>query len=174
MKNIILFALAAFICSTFSSAQSGEQDYTFAAGAVLGLPIGDVGSRYDYGYGAEIMYFKQLNKGFQIGGSIGYTTYIIDEELNEISPQNPVKRKDIRFLPIAVKGAYPIGDLGFGVGLDVGYAIGISENNNGGLLYEPKVTLETSKLLFTLGYRGIAMENERLHALQLGAAIKLN
>ncbi len=163
MKNYLLTSLFLFSCFFYSQAQ--EEDYTFAAGGVAALPVGKRGSRADFGYGAEVMYLKRVKEKFQIGGSLGYTEYSIDDDLNF---------ENIRFLPVAFKGAYAIGDLGFGAGLDLGYAIGLNENNNGGFLYEPKVTLETSLLYISLGYRGILVSTSNLHAIQLGVAFKLN
>jgi hypothetical protein len=163
MKNYLLLLLTLFSYSYCSQAQ--EEDYTTAAGVVAALPIGERGSRADYGFGAEFMYLKRIKDKFQVGGSLGYTQYSADDDLNF---------EDMRFLPIAAKGAYAIGDLGFGLGLDLGYAIGLNENNNGGFLYEPKATLETSLLYFSIGYRGILINTSNLHAIQLGVAFKLN
>ncbi|ARN76644.1 hypothetical protein BST97_00725 [Nonlabens spongiae] len=147
-----------------NSAVVGDQD--FAIGGMAALPIGDPADFADYGLGVELMYLKSLfNGNLNLGGTVGYSHYVTDKDVN---------LDDAQFLPIALTGLYPIGDLGFGAGLDVGYAIGINDGNNGGFLYEPKAYLETSRFIFSLGYRGIVLENDTFDTIKLGFAVKLN
>lgn len=147
-----------------NTAVEGDQD--FAIGGFAGLPIGDPADFADYGLGVEAMYLRSVfNGNLNVGGTVGYSHFVADEDLDI---------EDFQFLPIALTGLYPIGDLGFGAGLDVGYAIGISDNTNGGFLYEPKAYLETSRFIFSLGYRGIVLEDDTFDIVKFGFAVKLN
>ena len=166
MKSLLLTLVFAISLTTV---HAQEQDYTIAVSGVAALPIGKRGSEFNFGFGTEIMYMKALQKGYQVGGSLGYTHYTVDEEL-----EDALGFDDGRFLPIAIKGTRAIGDLGFGVGADIGYAIGLNDGNNGGFMYEPKAYLETSRFIASLGYRGILAEPQNLHAIQFGFAVKLN
>ncbi|MGB5981850.1 MAG: hypothetical protein WBG46_06865 [Nonlabens sp.] len=147
-------------------AVQGDQD--FAIGGLAALPIGTPADVADYGFGVEFMYLRALNKKWDVGGTIGYSRYFADDDLEELG------REDFGFLPVALTGMYAIGELGFGAGLDVGYAIGTGEDNNGGFLYEPKAYLETSRFIFSLGYRGIVLENDTFDTIKFGFAVKLN
>ena len=165
MKYFLLLVLAFFIGN---EAYSQRIDYKIAAGGVAALPIGQRGSRADYGVGAELMFMKELQKGYEVGGSVGYTRYIVDQDLEDEGLFG-----DRELLPIALKGARSIGELGFGLALDLGYAISLIDGNDGGFLYEPKIYLETSRFITSLGYRGITQSGENLHAIQLGFAVKI-
>ncbi len=147
-------------------AVEGDQD--FAIGGLAALPIGTPADVADYGLGVELMYLRALNKKWDIGATIGYSRYFVDEDLEALG------REDFGFVPIALTGMYAIGDLGFGAGLDAGYAIGTGEDNNGGFLYEPKAYLETSRFIFSLGYRGILLEDDEFDTIKFGFAVKLN
>lgn len=159
----------------FAFAQSDQDDdpaveveQDFAIGGLAALPIGTPADIADYGFGVEFMYLRTLNRKWNLGGTIGYSRYFADEDLEDLG------REDFGFLPIAATAMYAIGDLGFGAGLDVGYAIGTGEDNNGGFLYEPKAYLETSRFIFSLGYRGIVLENNSFDTIKFGFAVKLN
>lgn len=159
-----LFIIIAFLFTVHLTVAQ-DQDYTISAGGVAALPIGTPADFADYGLGFELMYMKHLDKGFKVGGSVGFTQYVADQDLD---------RKDFRFVPVVAKAMYPIGDLGFGVGLDLGYAIAVNENRDGGFVYEPKATLSTAGMLFTLGYRGTRLDEGTFDAIQLGVSINLN
>ena len=67
---------------------------------------------------------------------------------------------------------YLIGESGFGLGADFGYAVGIDDGNDGGMMYEPKLVYNTETLLFSLGYQSISVEDFDVNSIQLGAMFK--
>ena len=133
------------------------------------MPISDAGDLSSFGVGLEAMYLHPVSDEFMVGGSIGYTTYFTDDI--EFLGQS-VEVDDVAFLPVALKAIYSFGDSGFGVGADVGYAVGVNEDNDGGIMYEPKVVFNTEMLLFSVGYQGISNDGDSWDSIQIGAAYK--
>lgn len=165
MKKLLLVAAIA----VFGMGVSNAQDGSFGIGLRAAVPIGDAGDLASFGVGLEAMYMHSLSDEFMVGGSLGYTTYFTDDV--EILGAT-VEVDDVAFLPINLKAVYSFGDSGFGLGADVGYAVGMDDGNDGGLLYEPKVVFNTETLMFSLGYQGIAVEDNSWDSIQIGAAYK--
>ncbi|SRR5690554_1110121 len=159
MKKLILSAMA--VCAFgFASAQEGG----FRAGINVGMPMGDTSDVASLAIGAEIGYLWEVADGFKAGASVGYLTFMakeIDTPLGKYTPD------DAAFLPIVATGQYSFTDNIFG-GLDLGYAMGINEGNDGGMLYQPKVGYQTETFEVFLGYRGISTEGTATSSIGLG------
>ncbi|MFT6096900.1 MAG: hypothetical protein ACJAXY_002198 [Nonlabens sp.] len=165
MKKLLL--CAAFVA--FGMGMTNAQDGGFAAGIKAVVPMGDFADFSSFGIGAEVLYLHPVSDKFTLGGSVGYTTLFTDDI--EILGST-FEIDDVAFLPIVVKAMYSLGDSGFGLGADIGYAVGINEGNDGGLLYEPKLVFSTDMLLFSVGYQGVSNDGDSLESIQIGAAYK--
>ncbi|MGB3591411.1 MAG: hypothetical protein WBA16_06950 [Nonlabens sp.] len=165
MKNIfLLFGL--FMILPFTSKAQYDYDF-FTAGVNVSLPIGVPADIADFGLGIKAMYLRDLVGKWQVGGTVGYDRYFAD---NVEGPEID----DFEFATASVTGLYRIGDKGFGIGGDLGYAFGISDNvGDGGLSYEPKVYLETTNFVFSFGYRSVLIEDDSFDSVALSATYKL-
>jgi hypothetical protein len=165
MKKLLLSAAFVALGMGISNAQEGG----FAAGIKAVVPMGDFADFSSFGIGAEVMYLHPVSDKFTLGGSVGYTTFFTDD-IEFLG--TTLEIDDVAFLPIALKAMYSLGDSGFGLGADVGYAVGINKGNDGGLLYEPKLVFNTDMLLFSVGYQGVSNDGDSLESIQIGAAYK--
>lgn len=160
MKKLILSAMA--VCAFgLASAQEGG----FKAGVNVGLPMGDTGDVASLAIGAEVAYLWEVAEGFKAGASVGYTTFMLKSEVKDAGFDNP------SFIPIAATAQYSFTDNIFG-GLDLGYAMGMNEGNDGGMLYQPKVGYQTETFEVFLGYRGISTEGTATSSVGVGFAYK--
>jgi len=165
MKKILLSAVA-ILGLTFANAQdskgsSSNTSSGFKAGVHFGLPMGDVKDISSFALGLELAYMYSVSDKFQVGASVGYSTFMAKEV-------DGVKGDDFSFLPISAVLQYSFSDNIF-AGLDLGYAMGMSpEGNDGGMSYQPKVGYQTEKFEIFVGYRGIAVEDVNVSSLNLG------
>ena len=151
MKKIILTVAAVFAFG-FANAQDGA----FKLGAHVGIPMGDIKDASSLNYGLDAAYVWSVADKFKAGVTTGYDVFSGKDGID-----------DITFLPVAATGQYSFSDKIFG-GLDLGYAVGISDNNDGGLLYQPKVGYQAEKFEVALGYKGIAVDGITVSAVTLG------
>lgn len=165
MKKILLVAAMA----VFGMGMSNAQDSFFAAGLRAAVPMGDAGDVSSFGVGLEAMYLKTIAENYMWGGSIGYTTYFTDDI--EVLGQS-IDVDDVAFLPITIRGVNYFGDSGLGLQADLGYAVGINDGNDGGILYQGKVVFNTEMLMFSAGYQIIQQSGDNWESIQLGASYK--
>tara|TARA_R110002012_G_scaffold180393_1_gene346182 strand:- start:2506 stop:3006 length:501 start_codon:yes stop_codon:yes gene_type:complete len=165
MKKTLLIAVLIILGIGKSNAQDGE----LALGLKSAFPISDFSRYSSLGIGAELMYLNSVSNQFLIGGSLGYTTYIIDDL--KILGQT-IEGENISFLPINFKAMYLLQGSKFALGADLGYAVGVNDGNEGGLLYEPKLIFNNNTLLLSVGYQGITNDGDKINSVQVGAAFK--
>lgn len=124
MKKLFLTAAFAVFGLTALNAQ-------FEAGPYLGAAVGD-GDAHNLNVGATFAYYVPIVDGLKIGGITGVDHFFGKDE-------NGWDWPDATFLPLAASAKYNITPKFF-VGLDLGYAIGISDGaGDGGFLARPNI-----------------------------------
>lgn len=152
MKKLILAAVVMFSMGLTSvSAQE------LKIGAHAGVPVGDVSDVSDFTLGASFSYLWSPAGMFKVGPKIGYEHFFVKSEYGD----------DFSFLPIAAEGRVALGDAVF-VGLDLGYGIGVSSNNDGGFYYSPKLGFGFMGLKIVGAYSGISMDGGTVSAVTAG------
>ncbi|HOD11121.1 MAG TPA: hypothetical protein PKH91_10295, partial [Flavobacterium sp.] len=144
------------VAAVFAFGVANAQDGAFKLGAHVGIPMGDIKDASSLNYGLDAAYVWSVADKFKAGVTTGYDVFSGKDGID-----------DITFLPVAATGQYSFSDKIFG-GLDLGYAVGISDNNDGGLLYQPKVGYQAEKFEVALGYKGIAVDGITVSAVTLG------
>ena len=130
MKKLIFAAAIAVFSVTAMQAQ------TFKVGATLGLPMADASDISTFVLGVDAYYyFTDVDAIIEIGATAGFRNFFGDDI--EISGQT-VEVDDGQFLPLAVAGRVKLFGLLSG-GLDIGYALGINDGNDGGFYVRPVV-----------------------------------
>ena len=130
MKKLFLAAVVA----VFSVASMQAQ--TFKVGATLGLPAADASDISTFVLGVDAYYyFTDVDALIEIGATAGFRNFFGDDI--EIGDQT-VSVDDGQFLPLAAAGRVKIFGLLSG-GVDIGYALGINDGNDGGFYFRPVV-----------------------------------
>ncbi|MBF8150553.1 hypothetical protein ITJ86_11640 [Winogradskyella sp. F6397] len=166
MKKLFLCAALA-VCSFASvNAQS------FNGGLSAALPMGDAGDISSFGVNLDVNYLWEVSEEFNVGLAAGYHHYFGSEE--EIPFFGTVEYDDFGFLPIGGAARFSASEK-FIIGLDLGYAIGISpDGNDGGFYYAPKVQYAiTESLDIVIAYKGISRDGGSFDALSLGVEFGL-
>ncbi|WP_418263612.1 hypothetical protein [Flavobacterium faecale] len=153
MRKIILTTAALFAFG-FANAQ-------FNVGVHVGLPTGDIKDVSSLNVGGDIGYAWNVAEGLDAGIAAGYSSYLGKDG-----------RDAVGFIPVVATGKFTIGESLF-FGADLGYAIGASDGNDGGFMYQPKVGYSASKIDVYLGYKGISVDGGTFSSVNLGMNFKL-
>lgn len=151
MKKLMLSAIVAVFALSGLKAQSTG----FEAGAYVGFPMGDAGDYSSFNFGINAAYYWTVAENFQAGVAAGYDHWIgktVKETFMGETFEFDVD--DLGFIPIAATAKYDFG--GFFGGLDLGYAIGASKNNDGGFYYRPRVGWNNTSFNVYGFYKGIS------------------
>ncbi len=168
MKKLLVAAIAVF---TFGAANA--QDGGIKVGLHAGLPMGDIKDATSVNLGLDLAYLWNVGEGFEAGITTGYTTYLGKTETTSFGGFSvDTKYEDISFVPVAATAQFSLSSNIF-LGADLGYAVGVSKDTDGGFLYQPKVGYQAEKLQIYLGYKGISLDGATASSLNLGVAFKL-
>jgi hypothetical protein len=123
---------------------------TFKIGGSIGLPAADAADISTLAIGIDAYYyFTDVDAVVEIGATAGFRNFFGDEIAG-------FAIEDAQFLPLAGAARIKL----FGVlsgGLDVGYALGISDGLDGGLYYRPVVGLDLADTIeLTASFEGIS------------------
>ena len=172
--------VAAIVLATFTiNAQDGATSSSKAGikvGVFASLPTGgeDAVDYYSFGVGLDAKYLFVVSDDFNVGFATGYTNYFSkDLDIVTVFGVIPVEVPDAQFIPLAAAAQYMIADK-FSAGLDIGYALGVNEDNDGGFYYRPGFSYGVSDSIeIGLSYSGISANNETFSTLNLGVLFAL-
>jgi hypothetical protein len=156
MKNLLLGFLFILGIGISSQAQTTSD---FQLGIHGGIPVGDAGDVSDFNAGFDAAYLFGVVDMVEVGPLVGYSHYFIEDF------------DDISFLPIAASGRVAMG-AAF-AGLDLGYAVGLSDGNDGGFYYRPKIGFGFYGLNLVGSYSGISVDGTNISSVNLGLEFNL-
>ena len=159
MKKVLIIAVM-MLGVVGLQAQEG-----FRAGINVALPVGDASDVSSFSLGLDVNYLWEVAESFDAGLAAGFTNAFgkeIDTGVGSVSID------DVQFLPIAAAGRFHATDQ-IRLGADLGYAIGISDGNDGGFYYRPMVGYGLSeKMELNLSYTGISLDGATWSTIALG------
>lgn len=161
MKKLLFTLCAVLIGYTSALAQSG-----FTIGANIGMPLGEIEDYSDFHFGADLAYRYNVAPMVDLGGMLGYSRFFMDDV---DSPFGGIQANDIEFLPIAASGRVNLALLFLGV--DLGYAIGLDDGNDGGFYYRPLVGVKLGPVGVIGSYSGVSLEGDNVGSINLGVEI---
>lgn len=135
------------------------QDTGVTIGGRVGLPLGDAGDISQVSLGLDVSYLYDLSDQLKVGVATGYDLFVTKNI--EIFGEK-IKVDNISFLPVAATAKFDFTDQIF-VGLDLGYAVALTDGVDGGMLYQPRIGTAFSQFNAFLYYRGISIKNELLN-----------
>ena len=156
-----LFLLAFLMLSTGLMAQ---KHWTFGLNG--GIPIGDVEETHSFHASADIAYRIDIIKVLDIGAMAGYSHYFGDS-----IGSTDENFDDLQFIPIGATGRVSIFSLLF-VGTDLGYAIGVSDDNDGGFYLRPQIGLNLGIVNVLTSYENISLDGANVASINAGVEIK--
>ncbi len=165
MKKILVLAAIAVFSLTSVNAQDGvdkvidqAKNGGFKVGANIGLPLSTAGDLASFNVGADVAYLFEVIPNLEVGLLVGYTHFFGDgiytyEFEDTIFIAN---YEDTSFVPISSTARYYFADRKFFGGLDLGYAVNVSGEADGGFYYRPKFGFNLGMITLIASYQGIS------------------
>ncbi|WP_203258248.1 outer membrane beta-barrel protein [Hyunsoonleella ulvae] len=146
MKKLFFVAIIVIFGSLSVNAQG-----QFNGGVNAGLITGDFSDFYSFNLTIDASYLWEVSDQIEVGAATGFShSFGKDTDFADA--------EDAQFLPLAAAGRFNISDE-FTVGVDLGYAVGINDGNDGGFYYAPRVQYAVSESLdVVVAYRGISLD----------------
>ena len=163
MKKLLL-AIIALVTMNVAHSQVGN----FTFGINGGIPVGDIEEYATFNLGGEVAYRFNVSEQFEVGGLAGYSHFFGDSGEDEFGSWEV---EDFQFLPLAASARVNVSS--FFAGADVGYAVGVNEDNEGGFYYKPHAGVNFGKIGVLASYSGISRDNFTVGTLNLGIEVKL-
>ena len=166
MKKLSIFIIALFMGVSCLQAQG-----SFRAGISGGLPIGDAGDIATFAIAVDLGYLFEISDEFEAGPTVGYS-HSFGDDINVGSITVDVD--DAQFIPIGGAGRFSATDeLTFG--LDLGYALGVNDGNDGGFYYSPRAQYSVSDAIdIVAAYRGVSLDGGSWDIISLGVEFGLD
>lgn len=159
-KVLPLFLIFSLVNFTGIKAQEG-----FKMGIQAGLPFNDFNEALSVVVGADVSYMYPLGEVVDIGPSVGFIHGFAETFQSEIVRSD---LKSIQFVPLSAGLRFWTSNE-FSFGGNAGYALGISDGNDGGLYYRPMIAyLMSSSVEINFSYTGIELEQATWSTLTLG------
>ena len=130
----------------------------FKVGANIGIPMQDATDVSSFNIGADIAWLWEVAPNWEVGGLAGITQIFGDGTYKYVNDPYDYKiaakstdgivahYSDETFLPIAVTGRWYFSDRKMYAGLDLGYAIHIAGDADGGFYARPKFGYNLGKV----------------------------
>ncbi|WP_299779490.1 hypothetical protein [uncultured Formosa sp.] len=135
------------------------------------VPLNSASDVVSYGALLDVNYLYQVRRNFAFGLAAGYGIYFNEEETADWGPID--KGKDFRYFPVAAATRFGLSN-GIVMGADIGYAIGASDNFDGGFYFRPLIAYNLSEIFqLNLSYSGIS-NDWTWSAASVGFTINLN
>lgn len=172
MRKIILLTFTTLLVTLFCQGQSSITDKDkFKIGFNAAVPVGDAADFSSFSLGVDVQYHYGISKVFDLGVATGFTNAFGKTET--ISDGNITIEADfdnVQFLPLAgTFRIYPTARSKVNFGADLGYALGISDGNDGGFYYRPTFAINTGATTeLTFSYTGISLDGGSWETLTLG------
>ncbi|GGH48007.1 hypothetical protein [Mangrovimonas yunxiaonensis] len=128
----------------------------FSVGPFIGVPVADGGDFATFSLGFDATYQFAIADKFSVGPSLGFSHSFGDTYYG-------FDYDDTQFVPIAGAGRFYINEM-FTVGLDLGYAVGINDGNDGGVYYRPMFGYNINeKIQLNASYRGVRSSYDNVY-----------
>ncbi len=159
MKKLAI-VFCAFLFGVSVHAQEGIN-----LGFNFGLPMADASDVTSFTVGLDANYLWSVTEAVDVGVATGFTnTFGKNYQVGPIR----IEGEDIQFIPIAAAGRYHFSDK-FRAGVDLGYAIGLNDGNDGGFYYRPMVGFGVNSAVeLNLSYTGVSLDGFNFATLTMG------
>ncbi|MCH4823342.1 hypothetical protein ML462_09150 [Gramella lutea] len=160
-----LFLLMAILGLGLTSVKA-QKHFTFGLNA--GIPLSDVEDTHNFYGSADIAYRVDIIKLLDIGGAIGYSHFFKD---NDLQIFDAFDHDDLQFITAAGTARLRILAILF-AGTDLGYAIGLGSDSDGGLFLRPHLGVNLGIANVLVSYTNISADGDNVASINGGVEIK--
>ncbi|GAA4326985.1 hypothetical protein GCM10023164_29270 [Christiangramia aestuarii] len=145
---------------------NAQKNWTFGLNG--GIPVGDVEEAYSFHASADVAYRIDILKLLDIGATAGYAHYF-GKSFDVESLQ--FEAEDLQFIPLAGTARLRILSLLF-VGTDLGYAIGVGSDSDGGFYVRPQIGVNLGLVNVLASYSNISNDGANIASINAGVEVK--
>ncbi|MCX7547685.1 hypothetical protein OS188_06955 [Xanthomarina sp. F1114] len=169
MKKLFLTAAIAVFGFSIMSAQGG-----FKLGANFALPVGDAGDFSSFSIGLDAAYLVEVSEKFEVGAATGFSNaFGKTETVTILGYTVEADYDDVQFIPVAAAARFKATEALY-IGVDLGYAIGINDGNDGGFYYRPRVGYSFTDMIgANISYSGVSVDGGNWSTIGLGIEFTL-
>src|SRR5665647_2537493 len=102
---VVLFVVTLSVSAQNSTQSSGEKPFKIGAGAMIGLPVGDLGDIASLAYGVDLLGEYALHPTFGLSLRLGYVPFALDSDYKPMLDELGFKAK-MAMIPVVVGGNY--------------------------------------------------------------------
>ncbi|MCO4821990.1 MAG: outer membrane beta-barrel protein [Flavobacteriaceae bacterium] len=166
MKKICLSVLVlTFLWTSDSNAQSG-----LSIGGGVTIPIGEATNFSSVGFMLDVNYLFEISESVDVGLASGFVNVFGKEEKRALIT---IDHDDFKYIPLAAAARVTLTN-NMVVGVDLGYAIAVSDNWDGGFSYRPIFGYNFSdKFQVNTSYTGISDSNFTWNTWNFGVMFNL-
>lgn len=159
MKKLIFSAALAVIGLVSVNAQEGLK-----AELTIGATIGDASEAFGFNYGGAVSYLYPVMEKLHVGGKVGLDIFngknIDSVIINGEEVNSNLKAQNMTLIPITASAQYDFLDQFFG-GVDLGYALSLNNDYDGGFYFMPKAGWQ-NEYFQVFGYlKGVSSKIDR-------------
>ena len=145
---------------------NAQKNWTFGLNG--GVHVGDAEEAYSFHASGDVAYRIDIINLLDIGGIVGYTHYFGDNyEVENLRFQ----AEDLQFISLAGTARLRLLSLLF-VGTDLGYAIGIGDDSDGGFYVRPQIGVNLGIVNVLASYSNISNDGTNIASINGGVEVK--
>lgn len=157
MKKLVLGIALSFGAAFSVQAQEGLE-----VGVHLGFPLGDISKTHSFAIGADAAYRVEVVNNLKIGGAIAFDHFIGKDIAKDINGNGKDKYANATYMPLAASATYSFAD-DFFAGLDLGYAVSLSSDWDGGFYAQPRIGYNFDRFAFSGFYKSISSKEKYMY-----------
>ncbi|SMC79002.1 hypothetical protein [Moheibacter sediminis] len=150
MKKLVLSMMVAVLGLTTANAQEGLK-----ASAHIGAVVGDATEVFGFNIGADATYLYPVMDNLHIGGKVGLEMFS-----GKSIPDSNAKYKGLTLIPVTVSAQFDITEEFFAAA-DLGYALSINNDYDGGFYFMPKGGWQNDDFQIFAFLKGISSKIDR-------------
>lgn len=143
MKTKLVLLVVLFVVTLSVSAQnSDEKPFKIGAGAMIGLPVGDLGDIASLAYGVDLLGEYTLDPTFALTLSLGYVDFALKSDYKDLLDELGVDAK-MGMIPVLVGGKYYFSEQFYG-SAQLGISFSTQKDGGSAFTFAPGVGYKIS------------------------------
>jgi len=139
---VVLFVVTLSVSAQNSTQSSGEKPFKIGAGAMIGLPVGDLGDIASLAYGVDLLGEYALDPTFGLTLSLGYVDFALKSDYKNMLDELGLKAK-MGMIPVLVGGKYYFSDKLYG-SAQIGISFSTQKDGGSAFTFAPGIGYKIS------------------------------
>ena len=139
---VVLFVVTLSVSAQNSSKSSDEKPFKIGAGAMIGLPVGDLSNAASLAYGVDLLAEYAVDPSFGVALSLGYVDFALKSDYKNALNELGIKAK-MGMVPVLVGGKYYFSEMLYG-SAQVGISFSTQSGGGSAFTFAPGIGYKIS------------------------------